>query len=473
MGVANWHRIPCDPFCNLTDHRRLPPEKLQTIPAAAFAIVRTLRKAGHEALLAGGCVRDLLLGRPCHDFDIATSAPPEIVGKLFPKTLPVGVQFGVVVVVLHGEPYQVATFRRETGYEDGRHPGQVIFTHAAEDASRRDFTINGLFLDPESGEILDYVQGCRDLSERIIRAIGDPNSRFAEDHLRLLRAVRFAACLGFPMDAETWKALVRNAGLISTVSPERIREELVKILESPGRVRGLDLLESSGLLQKILPGIQALRGCTQPPDFHPEGDVYIHTRLMLALSADNASLPLLLAILFHDAGKPATRQVDESGRIRFNGHERVSTEMAEAALRRLRFSNPIIEQTCEIIRHHMSFKDVRQMRTAKLKRFLSRATFPDELEFHRLDCLGSHGLLDNHTFLLQKQAEFASEPLIPPSLVNGHDLIAMGIKPGPVIGELLEVVQTAQLEGQLSDRESALEYAKAKAEERGYPAQKK
>lgn len=422
---------------------------------AACDVARHLRSAGHEALFAGGCVRDLLLGQEPHDYDIATSARPETVQALFPRTVAVGAQFGVIVVLWQGVEIQVATFRADEEYLDGRHPSGVRFTTARGDAERRDFTINGLFLDPESGEIIDHVGGRADLAAGVLRAIGDPARRFAEDKLRLLRAIRFAARLNFRIEENTWAELRRSAARINGVSAERIRDELNKIFLSPGRVRGLDLLEESGLLAILLPEVQALQGCDQPPEFHPEGDVYVHTRLMLQLLPDEVSLPLVWSVLGHDLGKPATRTVDETGRIRFNGHERVSAEIIRHIMHRLRFSNQEIEDTVEMVRQHMAFKDVQSMRPAKLRRFLARPTIEDELELHRVDCLGSHGLVDNWDFLLRKREELANEPLIPPPLLTGHDLIAMGFPPGPLFKEILEGVQTRQLENSLTSPEEA------------------
>jgi tRNA nucleotidyltransferase/poly(A) polymerase len=425
------------------------------LPDAACAVVRTLRESGHEAFLAGGCVRDLLLAREPHDYDVATAARPEMVQALFPRTVAVGAQFGVIVVLWQGHEIQVATFRTDEPYLDGRHPSGVQFTTAQGDAERRDFTINGLFLDPESGAVADYVGGQADLEAGILRAIGDPARRFAEDKLRLLRAVRFAAQLGFLVEENTWTELRRAVNGIGCVSAERIRDELNKIFLSPSRVRGLDLLEESGLLTLLLPEVKNLQGCDQPPEFHPEGDVYVHTRLMLDLLPDEVSLPLVWSVLGHDLGKPGTRTVDETGRIRFNGHERVSADLTRNLMTRLRFSNQEIQDTVEMVRQHMAFKDVQNMRPAKLKRFLARPTFVDELELHRVDCLGSHGMVDNWDFLLRKREEFAHEPLIPPPLVTGHDLITMGFRPGPLFKEILEAVQTQQLENTLPGPEEA------------------
>lgn len=424
--------------------------------STAREIVRHLRKAGHVAYFAGGCVRDRLLGKEAHDIDIATDARPEQVQALFPRTVPVGAQFGVILVIADGIEFQVATFRADGAYIDGRRPEDVTFTTAEGDAQRRDFTVNGLFYDPIEERVIDFVGGEEDLKLGVIRAIGDAGARFAEDKLRLLRAVRFAATLGFSIVPETWEALVRLAPEITVVSAERIREEISKIFVSPARVSGWDLLDASGLMRILLPELEALKGCEQPPEFHPEGDVFVHTRLMLSLLPEKVSLSLALSVLFHDIGKPPTYSVDATGRIRFNGHEYVSAEMTDKIMRRLRFSNEETEATIEMVRHHMAFKDVQQMRVAKLKRFMARPTFEDELELHRVDCMGSHGMVDNYHFLRAKQEEFANEPLIPPPLVTGHDLISMGWKPGPLFKEVLDAVQTRQLEGTLSSRGEAL-----------------
>lgn len=424
--------------------------------SAARKIVLRLREAGHEAYFAGGCVRDRLLGKEAHDIDIATSARPEQVQALFPRTVAVGAQFGVIVVREEGRDFQVATFRADGAYIDGRHPTGVTFTTAEGDAQRRDFTINGLFFDPVSNEVIDFVEGRRDLEARVVRAIGTASERFAEDKLRVLRGVRFAASLDFAIEAETWSAIRAGASAIHAVSAERIREELVKIFLSPRRVKGFDLLDESGLLREILPEMETLKGCEQPPEFHPEGDVFVHTRLMLSLLPETVSVPLVFSVLFHDLGKPPTMQVDPTGRIRFNGHESVSARLTESIMRRLRFSGDEISATCEMVQNHMVFKDVKNMRVARLKRFMARPTFEDEMELHRVDCLGSHGLLDNHVFLRERGEEFANEPLIPEPLVSGRDLIGLGWKPGPRFKEVLDAVQTRQLEGLLASREEAM-----------------
>jgi poly(A) polymerase len=425
----------------------------------ATGIVSALRKAGYTAYFAGGCVRDLLLDKEPHDIDIATSARPEDVQRLFPRTHAVGAHFGVVVVIERAQPFEVATFRSDGAYLDGRRPTDVTFSDARADAERRDFTVNGMFFDPLTNEVIDYVGGQQDLAARVIRAIGDPAARFDEDKLRLLRCVRFATTLDFTIDDATWNALLHLAGEIHVVSAERIRDELTKLLIAPHRARGLDLLATSGLLRELLPEVAALDGCEQPAEFHPEGDVYTHTRIMLDLLGPNPPAPVVWSVLLHDIGKPPTARVDGDGRIRFNGHDRVGAEMAERVLKRLRFSNVEIDQIVEAVRQHMVFKDVQRMRTAKLKRFMARPHFNDELELHRVDCQSSHGFLDNYVFLQAKQDEFANEPIIPPPLISGHDLIARGYTPGPDLGKILDEVQNAQLDGKIATAGEALELA--------------
>jgi len=426
----------------------------------AHGLVRKLRAAGYAAYYAGGSVRDLLNGKPPKDVDIATEARPEVVQKMFPRTYAVGAHFGVIVVLENEFQFEVATFRSDGAYLDGRRPVEVHFATAEEDAARRDFTINGMFFDPENDEVIDFVGGRADLERKLIRAIGDPAQRFAEDRLRMLRAVRFATVLGFEIDSATWGAVRGSAASITEISAERIREELVRIFLSPNRVRGWELLDASGLMKMVLPELEAMKGCEQPPQFHPEGDVFKHTRIMLEMLPAEASLPLVFSVLFHDIGKPPTSIVDEEGRIRFNGHDRIGAEMTETIMERLRFSRAEIDATVEAVRQHMVFKDVPNMRVAKLKRFMARPTFADELELHRVDCASSHAMMDNYEFLLKKKEEFANEPIIPPPLVSGDDLIAMGLKPGPKFGEILEAVETRQLEGALRDREEAIEWVK-------------
>jgi putative nucleotidyltransferase with HDIG domain len=429
--------------------------------SAATDIARRLQEAGHTAYFAGGCVRDELIGLDPHDYDIATSAKPDEVQKLFPHTQAVGAHFGVILVMEHGRAFEVATFRSDHEYIDGRRPEMVTFSTPEEDAARRDFTINGMFHDPVADKFIDFVGGRDDLKSQTLRAIGDPVARFREDKLRLLRAIRFAARFGHDIDPATWEALRAHAADIHAVSVERIREELVKILAHPSRVRGFDLLDQSGLLKEILPEIEALKGCEQPAQFHPEGDVFVHTRAMLELLPPDAPANLALSVLFHDIGKPPTfRYHADEDRIRFSGHDRVGAAMTEKLMERLRFSRHDIDRVTEAVRQHMVFKDVQNMRTAKLKRFMAREGFDEELELHRVDCQSSHGALDNYDFLKTKAEEFANEPLIPPPLLTGHDLMALGWKPGPHFGQVLESIQTAQLEGTLTTIEEAIAWVK-------------
>ncbi len=434
------------------------PETLESI---ALSIVRRLREAGFIALYAGGCVRDQLLGHTPHDYDIATDARPEQARNLFPHTYAVGAHFGVIVVHEGGHDFQVATFRSDLAYVDGRRPEGVTFSTPQLDAERRDFTMNGLFFEPIKNEILDYVDGQRDIAARIVRAIGDPVARFREDRLRLLRAVRFTAVLGFEIEHATWAAVKEHAADIHDVSAERIREELVKIFLHRSRVHGFDLLVESGLMHEVLPEITALKGCEQPPQFHPEGDVFVHTRAMLGLLPEQVSVPLVFSVLFHDIGKPGTFAVDETGRIRFNGHDKLGAEMTEAIMTRLRFSRAEIEATVMAVANHMVFKDVQGMRVAKLKRFMARPGFDDEMELHRVDCVSSHGMVDNYDFVQRKREEFASEPLIPPPLITGEDLKKLGMKPGPKFKEILDAVSTRQLEGTLRTSEEALAWVRS------------
>src|SRR5256886_2669039 len=436
------------------------PMKASPMEKTAREIVARLRESAHIAYFAGGCVRDIVRGQTPKDFDIATDAKPENVQKLFPRTYAVGAHFGVILVVENGFQFEVATFRSDEAYIDGRHPSAVHFSSPEEDAKRRDFTINGMFYNPVAEEVIDFVGGRTDIAAKLVRAIGDPTQRFAEDRLRMLRAVRSATVLDYQIDPTTWDALIANAASIHEISAERIRDELVRIFLSANRGHGWDLLDASGLMRAILPEIEAMKGCEQPEQFHPEGDVFKHTRLMLDFLPKTVSVPLVFAVLFHDVAKPGTATVDNTGRIRFSGHDRLGAEMTEEIMRRLRFSGAEIEGTVEMVRQHMVFKDVPKMRVAKLKRFMARPTFDDELELHRVDCQGSHRMLDNYEFLVRKREEFANEPIIPPPLVRGDDLIALGLEPSPKFSEILEAVETRQLEGSLRTREEALEWVK-------------
>jgi poly(A) polymerase len=419
----------------------------------AAEIVRRLREAGHEAFWVGGCVRDLLRGEAPEDYDIATSARPEEVRRIFSRTVPVGERFGVTLVVEGGRPYEVATFRTEEGYEDGRRPERVAFASAEEDVRRRDFTINGLLMDPATGRIIDHVDGRRDIERGIIRAIGDPGARFAEDHLRMLRAVRFAATLGFAIEPLTFAALTRQATAVSRISAERIREELSRILTGGGARCGMELLSESGLLGEVLPEVNALRGVEQPPVFHPEGDVWEHTLRMIAIlprQQGKADPRLAWAVLLHDVGKAVTRSEDTTG-THFYGHVQRGEEISAAILRRLRFSREDLETILSLVRGHMLFMNVREMRPNRLKRLLRTPDFALHLELHRLDCLGSHGFLDHYEFCRQKLEEYPEEELRPPRLLTGDDLIGMGFAPGPVFREILRAVEDAQLGGEITD----------------------
>jgi putative nucleotidyltransferase with HDIG domain len=429
-----------------------------TSRAAATSLALKLKQAGHTAFFAGGCVRDKLLGLEPKDYDIATSAVPSEVLRLFPGSNVVGAHFGVVIVKHDGHHIEIATFRTDGSYGDGRRPDSVTFSTPDEDAHRRDFTINGLFENPETGEITDHIGGINDLDARILRAIGTPAHRFQEDALRLIRAVRFSTTLGFPIEPVTLAAIRDNAHLLARVSPERIRDEFSKIITSPNRRRGLELLVDTGLISHFLPEVLPLIGCEQPPEWHPEGDVYVHTRIMLEMLAPDAPLDLCLATLLHDIAKPPTRTIDPDGRIRFNGHDALGAEMTIEILTRLRYPNAVIRDAAHMVSRHMQFMNVRQMRKAKLKRFMSEPTFPLEMELHRVDCASSNGFTDNYDFLNEKAEEFSHEPLIPAPLVTGKDLIARGLKPGPRFKEILDEIQTEQLENRLTTREEALDH---------------
>ena len=429
-----------------------------TTRAAATNLAIQLKNAGHTACFAGGCVRDKLLGLEPKDYDIATSATPSEVLRLFPGSNEVGAHFGVVIAKHEGHHIEIATFRTDGSYGDGRRPDSVTFSTPEEDAHRRDFTINGLFEDPETGGVIDHVEGVRDIEAKIIRAIGTPSHRFQEDALRLLRAVRFSTTLGFPIEPKTFAAIRENGHLLDKISPERIRDEFSKIIVSSNRRRGLELLVDSCLIDHFLPEVLPLIGCDQPPEWHPEGDVYTHTCIMLEMLAPDAPLELCLATLLHDIAKPPTRTIDPDGRIRFNGHDSLGADMATEILTRLRYPNAVIRNAAHMVSRHMQFMNVQQMRKAKLKRFMSEPTFPEEMELHRVDCASSNGFTDNYDFLNEKAEEFSHEPLIPPPLVTGKDLIARGLKPGPRFKDVLEKIQTEQLENRLSTHDEALEY---------------
>ena len=429
--------------------------------AIATDIVRRLQQAGFQAFWVGGCVRDFLLGREPGDYDIVTSALAEQIERIFPRTIPVGRKFGVLVVVEGGHQFQVATFRAEADYRDGRHPEKVSFGDAAADARRRDFTVNGLFYDPIAHQLHDWVGGEADLRAKLIRTIGAPEERFAEDHLRLLRAVRLAAQLDFAIEPVTFAAIQQAAPSIRRISAERVRDELLKLFQPPHASRGLGLLSESRLLDYVLPQIAATRQCEQSPDFHPEGTVFEHLLLMLRQLPPAADPSLPWAVLLHDVAKPVTASRDPAtGSIHFYGHERVGAEMAQQILERLRFPRKQIEDIVKAVRCHMQFKDVPEMRRATLRRLLLRPTFPLELELHRLDCLGSHGELEIYEFLRKESAELGKMPQIRPPLLTGEDLIALGMKPGPALGALLAELREKQLQDELTTPDQARTWVK-------------
>jgi poly(A) polymerase len=427
----------------------------------ANSICEMLQRNRHQALLVGGCVRDLLLGREPADYDVATDATPVEVAGLFPESVAVGAQFGVILIPKNSLKVEVATFRSDMGYSDGRHPDRVVYSKTPqEDVQRRDFTINGLLMRHDNGEVLDFVGGQKDLSAGVIRAIGDPELRFAEDKLRMMRAVRFAARFGFEIEAATFRAIQRHVKEIQQVSPERLREELTKMLTEGAARRAFELLEETWLLGQVLPQIAAMKGVEQPPEFHPEGDVWIHTRLMLEQLSKGASSTLAWGVLLHDVGKPPTFQsAEETGdRIRFNHHVDVGVKMADAICRRLRFSNEEAEQITALVANHMKFGAVEAMKKATLKRFVRLPQFDEHMELHRLDCLSSHRHLDSYEFVQHFLDETPPEQVRPERVLTGDDLLAMGFRPGPEFARILREVEDAQLEGQLRTKVEAKDY---------------
>jgi tRNA nucleotidyltransferase/poly(A) polymerase len=434
--------------------------KSLTEQVAHETVVR-LREHGYEAYWVGGCVRNMLLGLPAEDIDIATNARPEATMQLFPRTIPVGVRFGVILVVQNDVQLEVATFRSDGMYLDYRHPQEVHFSTAREDALRRDFTMNALFYDPLEKRIIDFVGGEEDLKAGIIRGIGNPGERFREDALRMLRAIRFATRFGFTIEPTTWAALCESASLITQISADRIREELIKIFCGPKAGRALELMDQSGLLKEILPEVAQLKGIPQPPSFHPEGDVFTHTVVGMNL-LDNPTPTLAFGFLLHDVGKFPT--YEEADRARFNYHDKVGAEIADGICRRLNFSSADRNKIVELVERHMKFLHIREMRQAKLKRFLASPTIAEDLELHRIDCLASHADLENYNFCKEKLEEFAreEEELIPPPLITGDDLIDAGYKPGPLFKEILNTVAEHQLEGTFKSKRQALNFVKRK-----------
>lgn len=423
-------------------------------------ICARLKSEGHQAYLVGGCVRDMLLGREPRDYDVATDARPERILGIFPRSGQVGAHFGVVLVRDGGgATVEVSTFRSDNAYLDGRHPESVRFeSEPKEDAVRRDFTVNALLLDPESGEVLDYVGGRSDLDRRLIRAIGDPEIRFREDHLRLLRAIRFAAALGFDIDPPTRDAIRRLRDTIKRVSAERVRDELNRILTEGGARRGFELMDETGLLDMVLPEVAAMKGVQQPPEYHPEGDVWTHTLLMLE-GLRNPSVTLAWGVLLHDVGKPPAFRVAE--RIRFDGHVEAGERLAHDILTRLRFSNDQARQVLALIANHMRFTDAPRMKESTLKRFMRLERFDEHLELHRLDCRSSHRNLDNYELVHRKLEELPAEQIRPKPLLTGHDLIVAGYTPGPQFAKMLAAVEDAQLESRITTREEALELVRS------------
>jgi poly(A) polymerase len=431
----------------------------------ANSICDVLQRSGYQALLVGGCVRDLLLGREPGDYDVTTDATPEEVMKLFPETIAVGAQFGVMLIPRDGLKVEVATFRSDVGYSDGRHPDRVVYSKTPqEDVQRRDFTINGLLMRHDSDEVLDFVDGQADLKAKVIRAIGEPSRRFAEDKLRMMRAVRFAARFGFEIEAATFRAIRRHVAEIHQVSPERLREELTKMLTEGAARRAFELLDETWLLQQVLPEIGAMKGVEQPAQYHPEGDVWIHTRLMLEELPKGASPTLAWGVLLHDVGKPPTFQSakDTGDRIRFNNHVEVGARMAEAICRRLRFSNEETEQILALVDNHMKFGAVEEMRASTLKRFVRLPHFEEHLALHRLDCLSSHRNLDSYEFVRQFLEKTPPEQVRPARLLCGDDLQDMGFQPGPLFAQILQSLEDAQLEGQVKTREEAEDFVLAR-----------
>ena len=432
-----------------------------TSGALANAICEMLERHQYRALLVGGCVRDLLLGREPADYDVATDATPVEVAGLFPESVAVGAQFGVMLIPKDGLKVEVATFRSDVGYSDGRHPDRVVYSKTPqEDVERRDFTINGLLMRHDTGEVLDFVGGQKDLQAGLVRAIGDPDRRFAEDKLRMMRAVRFAARFSFEIDEATFGSIRRHVSEIQRVSPERLREELTKMLGEGAARRAFELLEETGLLGQVLPEIAAMKGVEQPREFHPEGDVWIHTRLLLEKLEKGASPTLAWGVLLHDVGKPPTFQsaAETGDRIRFNHHVDVGVRMAEEICRRMRFSNEELAQISALVGNHMRFGHVGAMRKATLKRFVRLPKFPEHLELHRLDCLSSHNHLDAYEFVQRFLDETPPEQVRPPRLLTGDDLLALGYRPGPQFAQILREAEDAQLEGQIATKEEATEY---------------
>jgi len=426
----------------------------------ALEVSKSLQKKGFTVYWAGGCVRDSLLGLKPKDIDIATNASVEEIQDVFPKNIPVGKEFGVIIVPHKEINYEIATFRSDGTYSDGRHPDKITQSTPEEDATRRDFTINALFWDPFQMVIIDYVDGLIDLEKKIIRSVGDPERRFAEDKLRILRGVRFSVEFDFPLEQKTRETITSMANEITVVSQERIRDELIKMFTGRSPKEAVELMSETGLLNIILPEIETFKGVEQPPEYHPEGDVWVHVMLMLSF-CKHSPLELVLGILFHDIAKPATFE-RAADRIRFTKHQSIGTRMTKQILTRLKFSNKIIQLTQDLVAQHMKFGDAPKMRPGKLKNFVLQENFDTHLELHRIDCMGSHEMLGSYKLCLKIIEEIKQQPEIVKPLISGKDLIQWGLKPGPRFKELLEVLREAQLEGTVKTKPEALEYLKGK-----------
>jgi poly(A) polymerase len=420
-------------------------------------IVRRLQQQGHQALLAGGCVRDLILGTSPKDYDVATSARPEDLERIFRHTVPVGRDFGVMLVVMDGTSYEVATFRSEDSYSDGRHPDRVEYSDATEDARRRDFTINGMFWDPVAGQLIDTVGGEAGLRDRQVRAIGNPRRRFREDHLRLVRAIRFAARLGFEIEPATRRALEDNVHLTTEVAAERLQQELRVILTDRNPAAALRLMRDMGMLFRIFPELESMEGCEQPENYHPEGDVFVHTMLAVEKLGPHPDFEVALATLLHDVGKPPANEGRSD--MRFPEHERIGQEITHRVCRRLRLPNKEIDRIGWLVKYHMYFKDAEKMNESTLKNLFAEPGFEQLCEVVRADALASWGRLDDLEYVLEKRQELSEEEISPPRLIDGHDLIQRGYQPGPDFGKILDEVREKQLEGEISERDDALEEA--------------
>ena len=434
--------------------------------AAAAKACAVLRAAGHKAYFVGGAVRDLLLGHTPDDVDVATSARPEQIESLFDRAIPIGAAFGIITVVVDDIPIEVATFRAERGYSDGRRPDHVVYTDdEVLDVTRRDFTVNGLLFDPAERTVIDCVGGLDDLRAGVLRTIGDPAVRFGEDHLRILCLVRFAAKLGFTVDPASKRAAADAAEKLRLIAAERIRAELEKILTGPRPAEGFEMLADLGILRVVLPEVDALRGVEQPKRYHPEGDVFVHTMLLLRHAAWRTP-GIMWAALLHDVGKPGT-QTFKDGVPHFYGHEVLGADIAAGILARLHFSSALSGTVTAAIRHHMRFASVHEMKKAKWMRMIADPNFPLELELHRLDCIACHGLLENYVLMLDRMREYAKLPAPRKPFLNGNDIIALGVKPGAVFSRILREAEDLRLEGVLTSREQSLEWLRARVEHLG------